>query len=73
MSDWEEMRQLPGVHALLGCVWGRGVSTEDDREPCNERAVQIMVLHNGPFDEGFEVRVCAKHKARIEGESTRRA
>jgi hypothetical protein len=57
---------------LLGCEWGRrGVSTVDDQLPCRDRAVQIVVLHDGPFEMAF--RFCATHRDRVLAETTPRA
>lgn len=48
------------VKELLGCQWGRGISHPDDLLPCNEQAVQIVVLHDGDAEVGFKF--CAKHR-----------
>jgi hypothetical protein len=56
------------IHSLLGCEWGRGVTTPDDTEPCMDRAGSIVVLHY----EGREraMKVCPKHRSRICEETT---
>lgn len=47
------------IQKLIGCSWGRTISLPDDRVPCPERAVQIVVLHEGPKE--YEVRLCPRH------------
>ena len=54
------------LHSLLGCAWGRDISTADDSEQCSKRAVQIVVLHDTPTGETTEVRLCADHLATTE-------
>lgn len=51
------------IHELLGCQWGRGVSTVDDKLPCDEQAVQIVVVHDGPQE--MALKLCPKHRDRI--------
>lgn len=58
------------VQKLLGCAWGRGISTPDDTTPCPERAKQIVVLHRD--DEEYEVRLCERHLAVVLEQSTPR-
>lgn len=53
---------------LLGCVWGRFISTEDDSDVCGERAEQIVVLHDG--DRECALKLCAKHRDRVFAETT---
>lgn len=63
------MREV--IQALLGCDWGRALSTEDDPEPCPDQAASIVVL----YDDGepvAEVKVCPKHKSRLVEETTPR-
>lgn len=58
------------IQELLGCQWGRGVSRDDDAQPCGERAVQIVVLHDGPSERAFKL--CARHRDVVLSESTPR-
>lgn len=51
------------VQELIGCAWGRRLGTPDDTEPCNEQAVQIVVLHDGGDEKA--VKLCPKHRDRI--------
>jgi hypothetical protein len=68
---WGELRQAGGpVQALLGCAWGRTVSTPDDTERCPRRAVQIVVLHNG--DASLDLKLCNQHVTRLSRETTPR-
>lgn len=53
------MSVADSIQRLIGCGWGRAVSTPDDDTPCEERAVQIVVLHNGPAV--CDLRLCARH------------
>lgn len=53
---------------LLGCDWGKSVMTPDDQEPCTDRAVQIIVVHNGPATR--DLKLCAKHVERLSQETT---
>jgi hypothetical protein len=55
---------------LVGCEWGRGVTTPDDREPCAERAIVIVVVHDGDAEAGFKL--CSRHRDRIFQETTPR-
>lgn len=62
----------PLVQTLLGCEWGRTVSTPDDREPCPEGAKQIVVVHppGGSLEDVVAtVRLCEKHLERLEEET----
>jgi hypothetical protein len=65
--------KVPGarniLHQLLGCEWGRSLGTEDDREPCQEQAERITVLHL-PVDREVEFKLCTRHTARILEETT---
>lgn len=61
-ESYERMTQ-----PLLGCEWGKSVMTPDDQDPCTERAVQIIVVHNGPAAR--ELKLCEKHKERLEEET----
>lgn len=56
------------VQELLGCAWGRHIALPDDREPCPEQAVQIVVLHDGP--EERELKLCARHRDLVLAETT---
>jgi hypothetical protein len=60
----------PLLHALLGCEWGRtiGIATLGDGQHCAERAVQIVVLHDGPWERPFKL--CAAHRDRVLSETT---
>jgi len=58
------------VGALLGCQWGSDIAHPDDLLPCSERAVQIVVLHDGPRKMAFKL--CARHRDLALAESTAR-
>lgn len=46
---------------LLGCRWGREISTAGHNRPCTSMAVQIVVLHGG--DQGpLAVKLCGPHR-----------
>ena len=61
------------LQELLGCEWGRAVTTPDDEEACNEKAVTMVVVHEGPEDTaGRTLKLCARHLERIERETTPR-
>lgn len=66
MSDFPVHLMFP---QLLGCGWGRDVTTADDTEQCLEPAHQIIVLHQ---EDGStqDVRLCLRHVARILDETT---
>jgi hypothetical protein len=51
------------VQQLIGCAWGRVVSTDDDPEPCPDQAVAIVVLQ-------FTLKLCTRHKERMDRETT---
>lgn len=55
------------IQQLLGCSWGRKIVMGNDMALCPEKAVKIVILHDGP-DE-MEVRLCALHLAVVEGET----
>lgn len=58
------MSAIPPIHYvirdLIGCAWGRGISTPDETDECTEQAVKIVALHDA-LDRQFEVRVCQRH------------
>lgn len=56
------------LQELLGCAWGREVSTPDDQELCPNQAVQIVVLHKGYYE--CYLKLCAVHRDRILSETT---
>jgi hypothetical protein len=60
------------VQELLGCQWGRSISRRGlpGAEPCEQRAVQIVVLHEGEHAVPFKL--CAKHRDIVLSESTPR-
>lgn len=66
MSDFPVHRMFP---QLLGCGWGRDVTTPDDTTECTEAAKQIVVLHR---EDGStqDVRLCLRHLHRILDETT---
>lgn len=71
----EMKREVPGaseaVHDLLGCAFGHGmIAHRDDMEPCDEAAVQIVALHDGPREMHFKL--CGRHRDLILSESTPR-
>jgi hypothetical protein len=47
------------LQGLIGCSWGRAISTADDPNPCPAQATRISVLHDGPRE--YEVRLCPHH------------
>lgn len=57
----------PIIQHLLGCAWGRSLSTPDDTEPCPDKADRIVILHKGT--EEHEVRLCLRHVERVKQES----
>jgi hypothetical protein len=59
------------LHTLLGCSWGHVVSTPDDLEPCDQDAVQIVIVHDGPWSK--DLRLCQRHVDRLALETTSRA
>lgn len=60
------------IQELIGCAWGQGrtVWTDDDDQPCLDRATSITVLHGR--EEQIAVKLCPKHKSRIMEETTPR-
>jgi hypothetical protein len=61
MSQSNTEQSVSGmVQELLGCAWGRHIALPDDREPCQDQAVQIVVLHDGPKVRALEL--CARHR-----------
>ena len=58
------------IEAMLDCEWGISISRPDDPLPCHEKAVQFVVLHDGPHSEGFKL--CARHYDLVLDESTPR-
>lgn len=56
------------IRHLLGCAWGRIVTTPDDDVLCGEQAVKIVAVHH---DDGSvsEVKVCARHEQRLLAET----
>jgi hypothetical protein len=58
------------IQELLGCQWGRGIARADDLEPCSQRAVQIVVLHQG--EHQVSLKLCARHRDIVLEESTPR-
>lgn len=73
MAEVQEKRaEVVGVfQKLLGCCWGREVATEDDREPCLAGAERIVIIHPSDGSETVvrELKLCAKHIARLEQET----
>lgn len=68
---WGELRQVGGpVQSLLGCAWGRTVSTPDDAAMCPFQAAQIVVVHNG--DVSVDLKLCRRHVERLSRETTQR-
>lgn len=67
MTTLAEMKAESGcpdlIHELIGCAWGRTVATPDDLRPCEEQAVRIIVLHDGPREAAFKF--CAHHVDRV--------
>jgi hypothetical protein len=68
----EMKREMPlagrAIHRLLGCEFGRAISRPGDELPCEEAAVQIVVLHDGP--RAAEFKLCARHRDLVLSEST---
>jgi hypothetical protein len=61
------------LHALLGCEFGHGAiahRADAVKEPCEEAAVQIVALHDGPREMHFKL--CAHHRDLVLDESTPR-
>lgn len=58
------------LHELLGCAWGRTISTADDPKLCDEKAAQIVVLHNPENGREQAFKLCAKHRDRVLAETT---
>jgi hypothetical protein len=58
------------VRELLGCEWGRALSTPDDTVPCEERAVGYVVVHDGDAEAAFKL--CQRHHDRLSQETTPR-
>jgi len=55
------------IHGLIGCSWGHGIASEDDREECPEAAIRMVALHGGPPGaEDIVVRLCPRHLAVVE-------
>jgi hypothetical protein len=68
-------REAPGaarpIHDLLGCAFGHGsIAHRDDKTPCEQAAVQIVALHDGPREMHFKL--CAAHRDLVLDESTPR-
>lgn len=59
------------VQALLGCEWGRRVSSDDDLAPCDAQATSMVCLHEG--DGQITLKLCDRHRAIVDSESTPRA
>lgn len=59
----------PIAQELLGCAWGRKVWTLDDTSLCDDAAIQIVILHDGPSKQ-FDVRLCQRHLEAISRETT---
>jgi hypothetical protein len=57
----DAMRMSRAMQMLVGCGWGRGVTSTEDKELCAAQAVQIIILHEEGGGEA-EVRLCAKHR-----------
>lgn len=60
---------LEAVHRVLGCQWGQRVALAGDREPCDLKAVQIVVLHGHPDEGEFAVKLCASHREKVLAET----
>lgn len=60
------------VHHLIGCSWGHeyGLKTPDDPGPCEEKAAQVVVIHDGPREMPFKL--CTRHRDRALAETTPR-
>lgn len=54
---------------LIGCSWGRKMIASGDVEPCPERAVQIVMLHDRENGTEYEVRLCEAHLAIVLAET----
>lgn len=52
------------LHALLGCEWGWRIALTDDRDPCQARAVQRVMLH-GHTEGDLLVQLCGPHRDRV--------
>lgn len=72
MRDFEFPNTPSTEHGLLwqmlGCRWGRGVSTPDDSAPCERQAKRVIVVHDGPAE--VELKLCDAHAERLEQETT---
>ena len=53
------------VQELLGCTWGHTIGLPEDRDPCQEPAAQIIVLHPMGDERGVPVKLCAYHVQRV--------
>jgi hypothetical protein len=58
------------IRALIGCHWGAAIHTAEDPDECPERAVQIVVLHDGPGEAAF--RLCQRHLDFVQTQTTPR-
>ncbi len=69
-DEWERIRAIHAARARLGCSWGWVVATEDDRDECEDQAVQMTTVHDG--DWSATIRLCARHQARLDQETVKR-
>lgn len=58
------------LRELFGCEWGGKISTPDDTADCDERAVQIVAVHDGEWNGAFKL--CPAHRDRVLAETTPR-
>lgn len=56
------------VEELIGCAWGRKITTPDDTEPCPNQAHTVVVVHDGDFEAALKL--CQAHNERILAETT---
>jgi hypothetical protein len=75
MSDALERVRMKGdptlnaiVDELIGCAWGRKVTTPDDPWPCPNQARTVVVVHDG--EDQRELKLCDRHRDRVMAETT---
>lgn len=56
------------IGELLGCDWGYRIFTADYPQPCDNAAVQIVVLHDHDVATR-DVKLCTAHREFVLGET----
>ncbi len=60
-EDYDRVKFMPMAKELLGCSWGKMISSTTDKDECPNKAKRIMVLYQG--GRQVEVRLCEGHEA----------